>query len=514
MVGPCLTAAVTGGTPLGPNSRADIILNGSGFFIKGHFIVTTASTVLLPPSLTSVVNRYPFLDPMDTTLGTIRNEMVRASRILVSVFNVNNKGHSFVYEADLIGVDGAGDIALLRINFKRQWNLCNPCIEKCHPYFKLGSSRATKDGEKAYLIGDFIANALNPRTFSSIGIIDGLVADHRYTDYSGFILPESVLVSASVYSYKHGLPILNCQAQVIGMQTSNVVGTVPQIRNRSTPVPTFLTQLSGLGGVGGPSEFFMRRVLKEFIKGSCTRKFNCNLEIIQDPAGSYYRYKKGYLGVAYNLLIGPDYDVTVDFTSGQVISGLPRVRLSPNGDFLNSPSCKELIGIRVIGLAGLNPDDAPGVPNGATYVPGGVGVNPVLAQGLPVSPLLCKLQPGDVITHIEGVALGDLDKQIAPSLITWRLCAGDQIEICYRRGGNALNTADNSLTENYDNLYTQCVTVADFPRLMDYPWYAVDNFPLLADFPYLFVFPDSQSPNPQFPSLNPLFGFPPFHPAF
>jgi hypothetical protein len=355
---------------------------------------------------------------------------------------------------------------------------------------------------------------LSQRSFGGIGIIDGLVADHRYTDYSGFILPEVVLVSASVYSYKHGLPILNCQGQVIGMQTSNVVGTESQIRNRFTPTPTFLNQLSGLGGVGGPSEFFMRRVLKEFIKGSCTRKFNCNLEIIQDPAGSYYRYKKGYLGVAYNLLVGSDYDVTVDFTSGPVTSGLPRVRLSPNGDFLNSPSCKELIGIRVIGLAGLNPDDAIGVPNGFIYVPGGVGVNPVLAQGLPVSPLLCKLQPGDVITHIEGVALGDLDKQIAPALITWRLCAGDQIEICYRRGGNALNTADNSFTENYDNLYTQCVTVADFPLLMDYPWYAVDNFPLLADFPYLFVFPDSQSPNPQFPSLNPLFGFPQFHPAF
>src|SRR3989338_4898178 len=31
-------AGATGGTPLGANSRADIIVEGNGFFIKGHYI--------------------------------------------------------------------------------------------------------------------------------------------------------------------------------------------------------------------------------------------------------------------------------------------------------------------------------------------------------------------------------------------------------------------------------------------------------------------------------------------
>src|SRR5437870_2330997 len=36
------TGGVTGGTPLAPNSRADIILEGNGFFIKGHYIIAPA----------------------------------------------------------------------------------------------------------------------------------------------------------------------------------------------------------------------------------------------------------------------------------------------------------------------------------------------------------------------------------------------------------------------------------------------------------------------------------------
>ena len=504
----------TGGTPLAPNVRTDVILEGNGFFIKGHYIVAPAHLVLLPPSLTSVVNRYPYLDPNDLSLGKIKNQQVRASRILVSVFNVNGKGHSFVYEADLVGVDGAGDIAVLRINYKKQWNLCNPCVEKCHPYFNFGSSRGSKDGEKVYLIGDYVSNALNRRLFNAVGAIsEGLLSDHRFIDYIGFAFAESVLVSAPAYAFSSGLPILNCQGQVIGMQTADIAVVLPRI-NISTIATGILNLAEGLGLVGGPSEFFMRRVVKTIIRGTCSRKFNCQLETNCDPAGSFYRYKKAYAGIAYDVFTGVDYDITVDYTSGAPPLGSPRVRLtsplSGGGDFLNSPSCKELIGIRVQGLAGANPADAFGVPNGFFYVPGGTGPG-VLPAFLPVSPFLGKLQPGDVITHIDGVALGDLNKQIAPSLITWRLCAGDRIEICYRRGGNALNTTDNSLTENYDNLMTHTACLAEFPALMDYPWYAVNHFPLLIERGFLFF--GGQITNPQVPSLSPLLG-PPFRPAF
>lgn len=496
------TGGATCGTPLGPDSRSDVILGGNGFFIKGHYIVCPAQLVLLPPALTSVVNVYPFATGADLTLGVLKNQMTRASRILVTVYNVNGNGHTFVYEADLVGVDGAGDIALLCINPKRQWNICNPCIQKCHPYFNFGSSRRAKDGEKAYLIGDYVTNSLNLRQMTPInGIVEGLVTDHRYLDVSGFVLAELVAVSASVYAWRVGLPIINCQGQVIAMQTISVIGA--QTNFLSFGVDSF----NGLGGVGGPSEFFMRRVIKELIKGTCSRKTNCHLELIPSGTCSFTRYKKGYLGISYNVVTGVDYDITTDYTSGFPTSNLPRVRLSPSGEFLNSPSCKELVGIRVTGIAGANPNDLFGIADGFLYVPGGTATTAPLFPSLPVSPFLGKLHPGDIITHIECVALGDQERQIAPSLITWRLCSGDQIEICYRRGGSAFNDIENCVTDNYDQLFTYTASLQDYPAGLDYPWYSV-LFPNIGLPPYNFTFPFNQTINPQWPSLALTMGAP------
>jgi len=526
--------SATGGTPLYPGYRSDIILEGNGFFIKGHYIVAPSHLVLLPPSLTSVVNRFPLFDPNDTTLGEIKNQMIRPSRILVSIFNVNGLGTSYVYEADLVGVDGAGDIAVLFINPNKAWNFSNPCIEKHHPFLSFGESRSAKEGEKVYLIGDYISASQDQHRFNAVGAVsEGLLSDHRYLEYSGWVLPELVLVSASAYAFSSGLPIINCQGKVIGMQTTDLSSVLPTIvfpsgeitviGNANLPItagyavggfsatgsiPSIpLNQQQGHGLVAGPSEFFMRRVVKTIIKGTCNRKSSCQLESICDPVGAYYRYKKSYLGIAYDVFTGIDYDITVDYTSGSVVAGQPRIRLTADGDFINLPLCKELIGIRVLGVAGLNPNDALGVPNGQYYVPGGTSVS-VLPNLLPISPLLGKLYPGDIITHINGIGLGDLQKQVSPSLITWRLCASDKIEITYRRGGNVSNSEDNGVVDSYQNLFTTDICLADFPYILDYPWYAVNHFPLLHNLG--FIFPLGQMTNPQLPALQ---DFAPFHPA-
>lgn len=519
LIGGSEEGQITGATPLSANGRADVFLEGNGFFIHGHYIVTSAQNVLMPPSLTSVANRYPYFDAADLSLGQMKDQMIRPSRILVSVFNVNGKGHSFVYEADLVGVDGAGDIAVLRINYKKQWNLCNPCIESCHPFFCFGESRASLEGEKVYLIGDYVSNAVDRSLFNAVGAVtEGLLSDRRYVDYSGFALPEAVLVSAGAYAFSSGLPIINCRGEVIGMQTSDLATVLPRIQNDDV---IFFNRAEGSGLVAGPSQYFMQRIVNALIKGTCRRKFNNQLETICDPAGSFYRYKKAYAGVAYDVFTGIDYDTTTDYTAGGLqgdFAGRPRVRLSPTGEFLNYPTCKELIGIRVLGLAGANPNDAApaapaaGIANGFWFVPGGsVGLGSIFPDNLPISPFLGKIQPGDVITHINGVALGDLECQVAPSLITWRLSDKDQIDISYRRGGNAPNDFDNGATDNYDNLYSHTFCLVDYPRLMDYPWYAVNRFPLLAAAPFNFVFPGAQLTNPQVPGT---LGGAPFHPAF
>ncbi len=82
---------VTSDTPLGAGTRADFILEGNGFFFDkyGH-IIAPAHLVLAPPSLTSVANRYPFVDGTAGALGVIQDEMVRASRIFVTVSGISN----------------------------------------------------------------------------------------------------------------------------------------------------------------------------------------------------------------------------------------------------------------------------------------------------------------------------------------------------------------------------------------------------------------------------------------
>jgi S1-C subfamily serine protease len=511
----------TGTTPLAPNARADIILNGNGFFIKGHYIVAPASLVLIPPTLTSVANRWPFPQgganvPVGAN-GLFQNKIVRASRILVTVFNVNGKGHSFVYEADLIGVDGAGDIAVLRIPEKKTWNQCNPCIEKCHPYLRLEDG-TSHEGESVYLIGDYIANSRRPTQQNAAGaIVEGVLSDAHHLEYAGWLLAESVLVSAVVYARSTGLPILNCQGDVIGMQTSDLAGYQSQFihgpnQTAAIPIPDL-----GVGYVAGPSTRFIKRVVSKIIKGSCSQRYNANLQNICDPVGAYYRFRKSYLGLAYDVFTGPDYDYTVDYTSGNLPFSQPRIRLDSQGRFLSSPSCKEIVGIRVRGIAGANPNAEDGIVNGYFYVPGGVatdapysGLSSANPGGIPASPLLGILQPGDVITHFGTVALGDLKKQIAPSLVTWRRGAGDVLTISYRRGGNALNNADNSITENYDQQYTQSVCLQDYPQFLDYPWYSNLLFPLIGEqlFAILqtypnFVFPANQTVIANVPQRNP-----------
>lgn len=504
-VDPSGNVILNGATPLAPNTRADILLEGNGFFIKGHRICVPANLVIAPPSISSVASRYPVFDPATFAItGTIKNQMVQASRILVSVFNVNGNGKSYIYEARLMGVDGLGDVAVLEIDYCKRFNKCNPVIDcKCHPFLRF--ERKCCDGERIFLIGDYVSNALDRRRFNAVGAIcDGLVSDCKYFGYEGFLLAESVLVSAPAYAFSSGLPIINCDGKVIAMQTTDLAAVYPG------GIPNFFpgAQGEGTGLVAGPSARHIVCVAREIIRGTSSRCANQRLERICDPIGAYVRYRRGYAGIGYEVFTGVDYDLTVDYNSASIVAGLPRVRLGPNGQFVDLPSCKQIRGIRVIGLAGLNPNDSglgdANVVDGAYFVPGGIVTdNTVLTNGLPISPFLSKLQPGDVITSIDGRPVGDLDCQTVPSTIIWDKLAGDTIQIAFIRGGNADNFSNNVATANYED--GGCVNdcLVDYPAALDYPWYAIQRFPLLSTTPYPgFVFPAEQLVNPQVPAIQ------------
>ncbi len=542
LIGASGPTGVTGGTPLALNARADIIKEGNGFFFRkgckkekkdkcrdkcyspsshsGLYIMTAAQNVLLPPSLSSVAQRFPPVDATPFSYGNIKDTMVRASRILVSVFGVADKKgckHSYVYEADLIGVDGAGDLAILKIAECSGFNKCQPAL--CdHIAFKLGGKPCA--GDKVYLLGDYVTSSLNRRTFNAVSAIaDGIVSDADYADYFGWALQEAVLVTAPAYAFTAGLPMIDCEGRVFAMQTTDLAAVDNRINfTLGTGATGTIGQTEGSGLVAGPSMAFLAPSIKAILRPCDCSRIECDIEQIADSVGSYRRFVKGYAGIAYDIFTAGDYTTTAEFTSGKIYSTLPRIRVSSTGQLLNGPNPKILRGVRVLGLAGANPDDQENIANGAYYVPGGTGLSaPLAGLVLPVSPVLGKLLPGDLITSIGGIPMGDIGQQRAPAAATWGVKPGCDLTFCYSRGGNELNTDDNGVdndSEQYgrNTSYSVRVGLVGFPKLMDYPWYSINRDALLAAAPYGFVFPAEQVTNPQLPARTQPAGF--FHPAF
>src|SRR6185437_3036610 len=84
------------------------------------------------------------------------------------------------------------------------------------------------------------------------------------------------------------------------------------------------------------------------------------------------------------------------------------------------------------------------------------------------SPLLGILFPGDIITSIDKVDLGDYHDQVAPTLVTQRTYSStttsSRVLIKYR-----------TTASGYEQTGETTVQAAIFPPEMDYPWYIIHN---------------------------------------
>lgn len=509
---------VTGTTPLANNSRVEVSIVSNGTLLRekdrDHHdndcfpmarILVPFHAVFAPPALSSGAVSYPYDTPIDG-LGRIRNEYFPASRILVTVNNVNGKGCADYYVGELVGGHGAGDHAYVDISFECVNKHCK-VIEKCHPRIRIGNSNKSCVGSKVVMLGNFCSSLSDPRAATSdVSMVTGIVVDNNYLDATGTFLYQALVVSASVYASRSGIPILNRDGRLIGMQTLNVAGVDRGLLN------TYL----GNGLVGGPTAMSMRSAYHVIMRGARVHESNNQLISVCSSSGQFWIYSPGALLIAARPAVAQDYDVTRDFTSGSPVAGQPRIRLDDSGQFINVPHC-HFGGMFVLGLAGLNPNDASGVANGHYYVPGGAAAAP-LPIDLPVSPLLAKIKPGDIITHIDGYPVGPLDHQNNPTLILWNhTFTKSSVKITWLKGGNVLNNANNdekdekNYTRDCEN-FRSCVAI--LPPVLDYPYASVTQFPNVtgALYPSITI-PATQTQYPLLPSLvAPGSGI--FHPAF
>jgi hypothetical protein len=217
----------------------------------------------------------------------------------------------------------------------------------------------------------------------------------------------------------------------------------------------------------------MREILKALMSSNCNNT-NPHLVTVTDAIGSYRRYVKGYAGIAWEVVVGSSFDTTIG------ADGSKQLIINADGSIASLPASPGIIGVQVTALAGGVPTASTNPQQPIPFVPGftGQAINyPIftpLATATPTndlvdSPFLGTINVGDIITNVNRNELGDLDHQVAPSWSTWPKIPGDTIRVTYYKA-----------SEQYSTPYLAVGTLATFPQLMDFPWYAIDKYPLIA----------------------------------
>jgi hypothetical protein len=523
-----------------------VCTNVSGFFINKHYIVCPASGIMAPLSITSAVYVLPGQADLnyendgkigcgigdfgcDGKIKEYKNP-VTATNISVTINNVNGKCYSFRYRAELVGLDGAGDVAVLYIDSKHPCNKNNPCIEECHPYFKFGSSKNAKIGSTVHLIGDTSAsNPTIPFHSYETSFVTGTLNNNRYCDPSGWVLSECVSVSAPVYGFSSGLPIIDKCGRVIGMQTCAIKPQFQEVVYQSNcntasvaveePNISNLSQvLLNMGKVIGPSEFMIRKVVKELIDAFCNRKHG-HKHIHRNGCGPLI-YEKKYLGIAYSKFTAANYDKQCPVNENCIacynqfpgimkpVSSDANCCVCPGQSSNCTTSCYQLAGIVVDAIAGVSPNGHVkigllGEPSSAPvqkwFVPGVLcddkedPADGVKFLPRPKIETLVPLSPGDVITHIGSHSVCNGQSTFAPAVLLWRGDHDDDDE--------CVSITFRPCACHYEGICTVKVPLIDIPLYADYPWYAIDKFPNIAQMCTQLEFPSCQSIYPLYPSL-------------
>jgi S1-C subfamily serine protease len=241
----------------------------TGFFIRDHYIVTVGHGVIFKPINITIDDTAITVDRSPVATG---GSFTRFQRFLVNVYNVNDSGKDYTYMARLVGVDGAGDIAVLKIHQDDKWNRDHPHIDSRQPYLKWGDSRQYAPGNALSIIGNSLGK-------DALSIVTGTVRNNRFVDHTGTVVYESITTDAHINPGNSGSPMIDIFGKIIGM--ASYTETVDGFNAENG---------------GGPSQNFMEHVVKAIIHGDrnhCTKIF--------DQFGSFYKYFKGYLGISWTV---------------------------------------------------------------------------------------------------------------------------------------------------------------------------------------------------------------------
>lgn len=502
---------LTAVAPPGPVTPADLrtyIWRGSGSLIGNGLILTSSFMALAPPTALVGNYRYPYLNGQ--VLGVVPADLAQASRILVTVHNLNGRekphrkkanGHSVTYEASVVMVDGSGGTAVLRIDRCREFNRCRPPIKSCHPVLCIGESKKAKPGDIAYVMGEIASDHLGPFLGSYRGVTEGVIVNQQTGMPNGTLLPEMVAVSLNVSGFVVGAPILNRFGQIIAVQTTTMADGILPTGAASSWSLIFgdARPFQGAEIVLGVSEFFFRGPVKSIMcidrEGRKGDRLRRHLETVADYAiGDFYRFVKGYAGIAYQVANGSD--LVTYWRSPALPTQARNVLLNADGSLYNGPNCGTLVGIRVMGTAGAALPVSVQIPGTAPPAP----FNPTDSQN---SNFMVTLPFDYILVSIGNCPLGIKYPQILPSLQTWQLLPGERVSFTARKPNNVAGVA---AADNLNKYVSVTGTLLDTPAVMDYLWAIVGQFPDLAN---------PQNPAPVIPAIhNPIIPTLTFYPCF
>jgi S1-C subfamily serine protease len=220
---------------------------GTGFFVTPDGYIVTAAHVISEP-----VNEAD------------EKGAIKAAKDIFVLVSPNYE----VYRCRVVGMDGTGDIGLLKIDMDDPFNVENKPIQnqKYLPFLDKAST-----GELAFVLGYPLGTDLS--SFSM-----GIVRNERFVAPSLFIPFNVVLITSPAYQGNSGSPIVNVNGDVIGLLT------FVYYANEQT--------FESIGG--GPSSSIVAYVAKKLIDAD-KMKYN------NQPVPAYFdektlKFKKGYLG--------------------------------------------------------------------------------------------------------------------------------------------------------------------------------------------------------------------------